>query len=251
MLSCVAFSAVLCAPSCFSQVPTLAASGTPLTTLTGAQVENSITGSHAFQSIHLSGQVTRDANPKETIPIDIVVGADGATKVTIQASAGTLTKTWIPTGSDAKCKPSGPIRQPNDMRDFQCYSIASWVLPTIAVTHSSPGPKNIAAFALTQFEQRPVISMDLYRRGFTRKTNGHAIADKDEERIVYLDPSSHLPIAMEYRIFPRLGSKIFIPVKVTYSGYRGENGFNVPHSIQKFVSGHLLLDISIDSVEVN
>lgn len=67
--------------------------------------------------------------------------------------------------------------------------------------------------------------------------------------LIAFDPQSHLPTTADYSEHPEKNAKADIPVQVRYSEYKNVSGVMIPHSIQKYINGGLVLDLRIESVK--
>ena len=68
---------------------------------------------------------------------------------------------------------------------------------------------------------------------------------------VYLNSSSHLPIAIAFNVHPDNNMLVDIPVEVDFSDYQTVEGVQVPFHIQKYLNGSLLLDLTVQNAVVN
>lgn len=68
---------------------------------------------------------------------------------------------------------------------------------------------------------------------------------------IYLDPATHLPVALEFNTHPDNTLTINIPVEIRFSDYRRVNGVQVPFHIQKFLQRTLTLDLAVTSATIN
>jgi hypothetical protein len=68
---------------------------------------------------------------------------------------------------------------------------------------------------------------------------------------IYLDASSYLPVAMAFGTHPDDNANLNIPVEIDFSNYQNVQGVLVPFHVQKFMNGSLLLDLTIQSAQMN
>lgn len=68
---------------------------------------------------------------------------------------------------------------------------------------------------------------------------------------VYLDSSSSLPVAIAFSTHPDNNANLNIPVEIDFSNYQNVQGVSIPFHVQKFLNGTLLLDLTIQSAQVN
>jgi hypothetical protein len=67
----------------------------------------------------------------------------------------------------------------------------------------------------------------------------------------YLDSSSHLPLAVAFKVHPDNNMLADIPAEVRFSDYRSVSGVQAPFRVERFLNGSLLLDLTIDEVAIN
>jgi hypothetical protein len=68
---------------------------------------------------------------------------------------------------------------------------------------------------------------------------------------MFLDTTTHLPVAMDFNIHPDNNALLDIPVEIRYSDYTAVNGVQVPFHIQKYLNNSLALDIQIQGATLN
>jgi hypothetical protein len=78
-----------------------------------------------------------------------------------------------------------------------------------------------------------------------------AIASKLSSSEVFLDSTSHLPVAITFNLHPDDDYETDIPVEIRYSDYRLVNGVTVPFSIKRYLNGGQVQELSIQNVAIN
>jgi hypothetical protein len=68
---------------------------------------------------------------------------------------------------------------------------------------------------------------------------------------VYLDPTSLLPLALDFNEHPDNNANIDIPVEIQYSAYQSVSGVRIPFHIQKYMNGGLALDLGLTTAAFN
>jgi hypothetical protein len=68
---------------------------------------------------------------------------------------------------------------------------------------------------------------------------------------IFLDSSTHLPIALEFDQHPDNNDGLDIPVEIRFSDYRAVNGVQVPFHIQRYLNNSLILDIQLQDATLN
>jgi hypothetical protein len=68
---------------------------------------------------------------------------------------------------------------------------------------------------------------------------------------LFLDPSTLLPVALDFSIHPDDNELLDIPVELAFSDYRTVTGVKVPFHIQKSINHTLALDLQFDNALIN
>jgi hypothetical protein len=78
-----------------------------------------------------------------------------------------------------------------------------------------------------------------------------ALLQKAARTELYIDSSTHLPVALTYNAHPDKSLGENIPVEIRFSDYRPANGVQVPFQIKKYFNRTLELDIQLTSAKLN
>jgi hypothetical protein len=68
---------------------------------------------------------------------------------------------------------------------------------------------------------------------------------------IFYNPTTYLPISVDYETHPDSSATVDIPVQVEFSNYQTVGQITVPFHIQRYVNGVLALDITISNVSWN
>ena len=68
---------------------------------------------------------------------------------------------------------------------------------------------------------------------------------------VYLDASSSLPVALDFKGHSDKDMNTDVPIEVRYSDYRQVNGVSVPFHVQRYLNNGLVLDFVATQVTIN
>jgi hypothetical protein len=68
---------------------------------------------------------------------------------------------------------------------------------------------------------------------------------------LFVDATTHLPVALDFNIHPDNNALLDIPVEIRYSDYTAVNGVQVPFHIQKYLNNSLVLDIQLQGATLN
>ena len=78
-----------------------------------------------------------------------------------------------------------------------------------------------------------------------------ALLQKAARTELYIESSTHLPVALTYNAHPDKNLGEDIPVEIRFSDYRLVNGVQVPFHIRKYFNRTLQLDIQLTSANLN
>lgn len=204
-------------------------------------------------SIVLTGMVVRDptAPGRSAEPIWLQVDADGRTQMKISASSGTIGEARSAAGQTSACTTTHDVANKPAITAADCWSSASWVLPTVALANSTVAAKLSSSFAAVTHEGTPAFQLKLQISTAGRSPGATQYIQTVTARTLYLNPQTLLPSSMTYSEHP--GNNIFIniPIEIIYSDYRTMDGVTVPFHIIKKINGLPILDISITQVAVS
>jgi hypothetical protein len=68
---------------------------------------------------------------------------------------------------------------------------------------------------------------------------------------LYLNPTTLLPVELDYNVHPDTDGASNIPVSVLFSNYQVQNGQAFPMHIQKYLNNCLMLDFQVQTASVN
>ena len=215
-------------------------------------VGTAVAGPSTVKSITLTGTVVHDANrpTPATDPISLKIDFDGRTEMTISASSGTISEVRPAAGRLSLCTSTGDTGKPA-ITTPNCWSAASWVLPTFALANSTVVARLSSTSATVTRGGKAALQITLQIPPTGHSASIGQYITTISSRTIYLDPNTLLPVSMTYSEHPGYKTYIAIPVNVAYSDYRTVNGVTVPFHILKTVGGHATLNITINSVIAN
>lgn len=234
-------------------VPTLASSTAPSSSvLQVTTVGTAVSGSSNLASIVLTGTVVRDpmVPGRSAEPIWLQVDADGKTQMKISATSGTISEVRVAAGHLSSCTSTGDTDKPA-ITASNCWSAASWVLPTLALANNTVAAKLSTASATITKGGSSLLQMSLHIDAAGHSPGGMRYISAVSARTVYLDPQTLLPLSMTYSEHPGNNTFVNMPVEVDYSNYQTVGGVTVPFHIVKKLNDAPILDITLRQVTVN
>jgi len=142
--------------------------------------------------------------------------------------------------------------QKRAMALHNCLIDASSLLPVFTLQAALANP-NIAA---VYFGQATVNGVTADHLQFSQVVAGQGQKMTTEIQQlstmeIYLDASSHVPLAVGFSIHPDDNLRLSVPAEIRFSGYQQLGGIQVPTRVQKFLQGTLTLDLAVQSIATN
>ena len=251
------FLPVLTAASLAQSEPGTPGSGIGVTSTTPslAQIGAAILGRTAAQSITLTGEVVHNSSSASgsteqvTDPISLTINSDGTTEVQISGSSGNMTENFAAAGVTGQCTSSMDTNTPA-IAAANCWSAASWVLPTLHLANSTAAARISASLAATTKAGNPTLQLQMQIPLTGHSSSIGKYITTVSSRTIYLDPATFLPLSMTYSEHPGAKTYISIPVEILYSNYTAVDGVTVPFSVIKKVNGHAELNITISQASI-
>ncbi len=138
------------------------------------------------------------------------------------------------------------------MAIHNCWSDAAWFYPGLSLQALSSDPGLGLAY-VGPVTKNGVAAIDL--RLFRVVPSASAGIDptvlKLSSEDLYLDPTSLLPLFLDFNVHPDTDFTRNVAVEIAFIGYQKMNGIAVPARIQKYLNGSLLLDLTVGSAAIN
>jgi hypothetical protein len=239
--------------SAYAQQPSTAVTKDPTAVALATRSLATLTGATQIADITLTGTATRVAG-SETGSGTVTLKALGASSSRMDLSLSDGTRSEIRTSPSGA--PQGQWLSPNgsynSMALQNCFTDAVWFFPALTVLSQTPNPN----LSITYVGQQNKNGISVQHLQFVF-SSGMQIPGFGDPLVtfsgtdVYLDSSSLLPVAFAFNTHPDNDALLNIPVEIDFSNYQAVNGVQVPFRIQKFLNGSLLLDMTIQSVNLN
>jgi hypothetical protein len=232
-------------------VSTSPTSNTPAVSL--PSIGAAVAGSTNTASIVLTGTVIQDpmAPNRPSEPIWLQVDADGKTQMKITTATAMIGETRAAAGHMESCTSTSDTANKPAITAANCWSPASWILPTVALAQSAVATKLASSLSTGTQNDRAALQLALHINTAGHSTRGTDYINTVTARTVYLDPQTLLPFSMTYTEFAGNNTFKTTPIEVDYSDYQPFSGVMVPLHIVKKNKGLPVLDISISQVTVS
>ena len=147
---------------------------------------------------------------------------------------------------------TGPDGVVHPMALHNCRSDAAWFYPGLSLQALNTDPGlGLAYVGLEAKNGVAVIHLRLFRAvpSTSAGINATILALSTED--LYLDPTSFLPLFLDFNVHPDTDLTTCIPVEIVFSAYQKMSGITVPAHLQEFLNGSLLLDLWVGSAAIN
>ena len=219
------------------------------------QISNAFSGGQVIHQITLSGDAIWHAGGQEDSgPVTLTATMTGEFQMTLQLSKGQKLETQTGTGTGAACSWTGTDGKAHNIDLSNCWKPAVWFLPAISLQPSMLSSSLVAADlgqGVIGSESTPYrhLNAQLQLTGLPAAT-----IDSMEKRSttdIGLEPTTMLPVVLEYKVHPDNGASIPISIEAHYSNYQDVNGVKIPFLIQRSVNNSLQLEITVTSAQIN
>ena len=139
----------------------------------------------------------------------------------------------------------------HDFAVHNCWGPTAWFSPQSIITGYSATDVVLSYIAQETRAGLQVDHVRAYRTVLNQKPKIAALIKKLSTVDLYLDPTTHLPLALTYNSHPDDDYTHDVPVEIRFADYRPFSGLNLPHRIQRLINGDLDLDMSLLSASVN
>lgn len=218
-----------------------------------AQSIAAMTGGVAVTDVSLTGTVTWFAgSDTETGTATLLGKGISESKVSLALSSGSRTETR----NAANGFPQGQWANPNGTSGayvwHNCQTDAVWFFPVL----SSLGNISNSSFVFSYVGQEtwngvPAQHLQAHQVAPTSASPIAALVQSFSTMDFYLDPSSLLPLAVDFNAHPDNDTNTNIRREVRFANYQAVNGVQIPFHIQRLTNGGLALDLVVTSATLN
>jgi hypothetical protein len=173
-------------------------------------------------------------------------------KVVLSLSGGQRSEVRNGAGAPPQGKWSGSDATWHTMPLHSCWTDPAWFFPALTLQSAL----NDQQISFTYVGQETKDGVAVQHIQISRLASGQTVtATSLIQRLsqvdLYLDSTTHLPVAIDFNIHPDTDAGLNQPVEVQFSGWQPVNGIQVPSRIQKFLQGSLTLDLTALTISVN
>lgn len=150
--------------------------------------------------------------------------------------------------------PSGQWKQGDgkvtSASQHNCWTDAAWFFPALSSLTQTTNSNFVFSY-LGQEQHTGLATLHLrviqLLPGDTPKLNLSRLSATD----FYLDPTSYLPLVVDFNVHPDNDMNRDIPVEIRFANYRVVNNVYTPFHIQRLLNGTLAMDVLVQSVKIN
>jgi hypothetical protein len=217
-----------------------------------ASAQSALTGSTQVSDVTLTGTATR------TIGSDIESGnftlkalGQYQSRFDLVVSGGTRTEVFNLATNTPQGFWTGLDGTVHAMASHNCVAGEIWFFPALSILSQAFNSNFISTSVGQEMRQGVSVQHIQLSHQASGSSGSGQLFGQLSATDLYLDQSSNLPVAMTFNIHPDDAANMNIPVEVDFSNYQIVQGVQVPFRIQKFVNGTLLLDLTVQSAQLN
>jgi len=210
-----------------------------------------LAGANSVSDVTLAGTARRIAGSDDESGTAVLKAITGATRVELtlpsgqrteimNISGGQLAGTWIGTDGVSHAIADHNLLLIDPGWFFPVFPLSRGLATGYVATYVGSETKDSLAVQHLSISQQPAGTSDTA-----------ALLQHLSQVDLYLDSSTHLPVAMAFNIHPDDNALLDIPIEIRFSDYRPVNGVQVPFHVQKFLNNGLILDLQFQSAILN
>jgi len=212
-----------------------------------------LVGSSALQDITLTGSATRTVGAdEESGTVMLRALGNSESRIDLNLSNGQRSEMRTSLNGAPQGVWLGTSGSNNAMAQHNCLTDAAWFFPAFTVLSQLSNPNLIVKYLGEETRgQESVQHLRFFLTIPDSSVDPSGLYSRLTQEDLYLDATSLLPVALAFNTHPDNNALVKIPVEIDFSNYQAVNGAQVPFHIQKFLNGTLLLDITVQSAELN
>lgn len=215
-----------------------------------AQASLALTGGTPVNDATLTGTATSiEGSTLDTGTVTLTFAGSSFSRIDLQLDSGSSSQI-----RNDSAGPNGGVVDPKgrylQVPAHNCFNPPAWFAPLGWV---QAGLTKNAVLSYVGKDMRGAVTVDHVRSYLAvDATNPNAeLKQKLTTFDLYLDASSHLPVAVEFNTHPYDDAGRDIPSEVRFNDYRIVSQVSTPFQIQKLSQGSLQMEITVTSVNTN
>ncbi len=183
--------------------------------------------------------------------ITLIANSDGSYQINLEMGQSSRTETQTAFAQGQQCTWAGSDGVPQEVSGHNCMQSVAWFLPAVAL-FGNLQPQVVATILVGSSPNAQSPGLDLrQQQSVVPSYVSASIAGMFTHLTavdIFYDPTTYLPISLDYETHPDVNAAVDFPVQVEFSNYQTVGGITVPFHIQRYVNGVLALDITISNV---
>ncbi len=224
-----------------------------------------LVGRSVISDVTISATARRISGPAdETGTATLTAMAAGESKLSLNLPSGTFLETRTPVGNPPSGAPagatvpagtwSGPDGVTHSMAVHNIVTDATWFLPAFIIGRLTSSTNYVPSYIGPETHNgQQVVHLSVSQQ-FWLNVLGQApiqappLFQHLSQMDLYLDPTTLLPLELDFEVHPDNNALADIPVEISFSSYGDVNGVQVPFHVQRYLNGSLALDLEFTSV---
>jgi len=179
-------------------------------------------GNTQISDVTLTGTVRRIAgSDDDTGTATFKALHTGEARIELNLPGGTSTEIVANSPSGLRGEWSGPDRKPHEIANHNLCTDSAWFFPALTLSRAllSPHPSLTYVGEETRNDQA-VLHLIVSQQFPGMPSEAAATFQRLSQMDLFLDPSTHLPVALAFNIHPDNNLLLDIPVEIRFSDYR-------------------------------
>ena len=229
--------------------PSLLFAQTPITTQTTTSIVSQAIAAFSptpVSQVQLSGTANAYAGSSQPIgTFTATLKSTGESTLQLNLPDLSRTETVGTFGDPNGCSWSGADAVVNSVPIHNCLRALDWILPVLSLqSHASVLSLQIPAAATGVQLQ---VAQAAPQQG---SAQAKTLMQKESMVVLTLDANTNLPSQLSFNVHPDDDAARDIPILIRYSDYRQQSGTTIPFHIQKYINNNLVLDITVESANL-
>ena len=215
-----------------------------------SQSLSALTGGNAINDVTLTGNVTwSGGTAPETGTVTLLASGTGESRVSLVLPSGTRTEVRDASTGMAQGQWIAQNGASGLFASHNCATDAVWFFP--ALGSLAAGPNVVLTYVGQETRNGAAVQ---HIQSYLYQPNPRGIAPSPQQLSTidfYLDATTLLPASITFNVHPDDNASASLLAEVDFSNYQLLNGVVVPTSIQRYLQGNLMVDITISNASFN
>jgi hypothetical protein len=210
-------------------------------------------GSQTITDVTLSGTVQYIAGSYDESGTAVLkTVATGASSVSLTLPSGQRSEIQNCSGTPPVGVWSGPDGVSHAIAYHNLLICPAWFFPAFTIAHGLSSSSYAATYVGPETHNGQAVQHVSFSQASLLAAAPGAPSSAHLTQVdLFLDSTTLLPAAIDFKIHPDNNVLVDIPIEVRFSDYRAVNGAQVPFHIQKYLNNSLTIDFQPTSVTFN